>query len=89
MNENENNELNEEVDVNKLMQIRIDKLKELQAEGKDPFEITKYDRTEFSQDIKDRYDAVIRFICAWQGKEDETESAVILADMYFKKKSEA
>lgn len=35
------------------------------------------------------YDAVIRFICAWQGKEDETESAVILADMYFKKKSEA
>ena len=29
------------------------------------------------------YDAVIRFICAWRGKEDLTESAVILADIYF------
>lgn len=29
------------------------------------------------------YDAVIRFICAWKGKEDITESAVILADIYF------
>ena len=29
------------------------------------------------------YDAVIRFICAWKGKDDTTESAVILADIYF------
>lgn len=29
------------------------------------------------------YDAVIRFVCAWKGKEDTTESAVILADIYF------
>lgn len=29
------------------------------------------------------YDAVIRFICAWKGKEDENETAVILADIYF------
>lgn len=29
------------------------------------------------------YDAVIRFICAWKGKNDATESAVILADIYF------
>ncbi len=29
------------------------------------------------------YDAVIRFICAWKGKENITESAVILADIYF------
>ena len=54
MSENENN--NEEVvqteeDINRLMQVRIDKLKELQEQGKDPFEITKYDRTEFSNDI--------------------------------------
>ncbi len=28
------------------------------------------------------YDAVIRFICAWKGKEDADESAVILADIY-------
>ena len=31
----------EELDVNHLMQIRRDKLKELQEEGKDPYEITK------------------------------------------------
>ena len=29
------------------------------------------------------YDAVIRFICAWKGKEDTEESAIILADVYF------
>ena len=55
MNENENIEQNEELDLNHLMQIRIDKLKELQNAGKDPFEITKYDRTEFAQEIKDNY----------------------------------
>lgn len=31
------------------------------------------------------YDAVIRFICAWKGKEDSGESAVILADIYFRR----
>lgn len=31
------------------------------------------------------YDAVIRFICAWKGKEDTSESAVILADIYFRR----
>ncbi len=58
MSENENNEevIQTEEDINRLMQVRIDKLKELQDAGKDPFEITKYDRTEFSQDIKDNYD---------------------------------
>ena len=55
-NEIENIENNEQ-DLNKLMQVRLDKLKELQAEGKDPFEITKYDRTEFSSDIKENYEA--------------------------------
>ena len=31
------------------------------------------------------YDSVIRFICAWKGKEDTKESAVILADIYFRR----
>ena len=48
---------NEELDVNHLMQIRMDKLKELQENGKDPFEITEYDRTEFSKQIKDNYES--------------------------------
>ena len=49
-------EENEELDLNRLMQIRLDKLKELQEAGKDPFEITKYDRTEFSMQIKNNFE---------------------------------
>ena len=58
MSENKENEevVLDEQEMNRLMQVRLEKLKELQAEGKDPFEITKYDRTEFSQDIKDNYE---------------------------------
>ncbi len=52
----ENNIDEQEVDVNNLMKIRKEKLYELQKNGKNPFEITKYDRTEFSQDIKDNYE---------------------------------
>lgn len=54
MNENENNEL--EQDVNKLMQIRKEKLDELTKNGKNPFEITKFNRTHTSKDVKDNYD---------------------------------
>ena len=57
MNENNNNnEQNEELDINHLMQIRRDKLKELQDSGKDPFEITKYDRTSTAGEIKANYE---------------------------------
>ena len=35
------------------------------------------------------YDSVIRFICAWKGKEDTAESAVILADIYFRRGAES
>lgn len=34
------------------------------------------------------YDAVIRLICAWKGKEDTIESAVILADIYLHRNTE-
>ena len=44
------------LDVNHLIAIRKVKLNELQAQGKDPFGVTKYDRTHLSQDIKDNYD---------------------------------
>ncbi len=42
--------------VNELLQIRRDKLKELQEAGRDPFVITKYDVTHHSAEIKDHYD---------------------------------
>lgn len=44
-------------DMNHLMQVRLEKLQELQAEGRDPFEITRYDVTEHSADIKEAYEA--------------------------------
>ncbi len=42
--------------VNELLQIRRDKLKELQEAGKNPFVITKYNVTHHSVDIKNNYD---------------------------------
>ena len=50
------NNVNEEVDINQLMKIRREKLDELRKEGKDPFAITKYDRTETAGQIKANYD---------------------------------
>ena len=45
-------------DVNQLIQVRYDKLHELQANGKNPFEITKYDVTHHSTDIKDNFESL-------------------------------
>ena len=57
MSENNNNQEQElELDINHLMQIRRDKLTELQEEGKDPYEITKFDRTNTAREIKSDYD---------------------------------
>ena len=54
----ENNEQNQtpEVDENHLIQIRKEKLRELQEQGKDPFEITKFNRTNTAGEIKANYD---------------------------------
>ncbi len=57
MNENENNEITEQ-DVNHLMQIRREKLEELTKNNKNPFEITKFDRTHTSKDVKTNYEAL-------------------------------
>ena len=54
-NKSQNNST-EELDINHLMQIRRDKLKELQEQGKDPYEITKFDRTNTAGEIKANYD---------------------------------
>ena len=56
-NKNKANEnQTEELDINHLMQIRRDKLAELQAQGKNPFEITKFNRTNTAGEIKANYD---------------------------------
>jgi len=56
MEENNNNQ-EQELDLNQLMKIRREKLAELQEQGKDPFEITKYDRTNSAGEIKANYEA--------------------------------
>ena len=43
-------------DVNEQIKIRMDKLKALQEAGNDPFQITKYDVTYHTKDIKDNFD---------------------------------
>ena len=52
MAENKQNNQAKPQDVNKLLQVRREKLADLQAAGKDPFEITKYDVTYHSTDVK-------------------------------------
>ena len=57
MQENNNQNPEVELDENRLIQIRKEKLKELQEQGKNPFEITKYDRTNSAGEIKANYEA--------------------------------
>ena len=49
-------------DLNHVLKVRREKLAELQAAGRDPFEITKYDVTAHSTDVKEHYEE-------WEGKE--------------------
>ena len=49
-------------ELNQLLKVRRDKLAELQAAGKDPFQITKYDVTVHSTDVREDYEQ-------WEGKE--------------------
>ena len=51
--ENQNQE--QELDLNQLLQIRRDKLSKLKQEGKDPFEITKFNRTHTSGQVVENY----------------------------------
>ena len=51
-----NQNKNQEPDLNQLRKVRREKLANLQAEGRDPFVITKYDQTHHSMEIKDNYD---------------------------------
>lgn len=48
----------QDVDVNQLLKVRREKLQDLQERGKDPFQITKYDVTHHSMEIKDNFDAL-------------------------------
>ena len=47
-----------EQDLSEILQVRRDKLAALRAEGRDPFQETKFDVTHHAQDIKDNFDAL-------------------------------
>ena len=44
-------------DTNQLLKVRREKLADLQANGKDPFQITKFDQTHHSLEVKELYEA--------------------------------
>ena len=48
--------MEEMLDENHLIKIRKEKLEELKKQGKNPFEITKYNRTHTSEDVKNNFD---------------------------------
>ncbi|WP_294149346.1 lysine--tRNA ligase [uncultured Clostridium sp.] len=56
--QNQQNQQNkkEEQDLNQLLKVRRDKLAELQENGRDPFQITKFDVTAHSADVKDHFE---------------------------------
>ncbi|MBQ8026296.1 MAG: lysine--tRNA ligase [Oscillospiraceae bacterium] len=47
-----------EQDLSEILQIRRDKLNKLQEEGRDPFQITRFDRTAYSRDIQDNFETL-------------------------------
>ena len=60
-------------DINQLLKVRRDKLKELQENGKDPFLITKYHVTHHSQEIRDNFETL------------ENQEAAVAGRMMFKR----
>lgn len=55
-NNNKNNQAKPQ-DINQLLKVRREKLKNLQEAGKDPFQITKYDQTHHTDEVRCLYEA--------------------------------
>jgi lysyl-tRNA synthetase class 2 len=64
----ENNSLLQEQDLNEILKIRRDKLKELKESGKNPFEQVKYNKTHSSEYIKENFDALEGSIVSVAGR---------------------
>ena len=57
MSEEKNKQQAPEMELSEILQVRRDKLAALQQEGRDPFHQTKFERTAWSREIKENYDA--------------------------------
>ena len=74
-------------DLNQLLKVRREKLAALQEAGKDPFEITKYDQTHHSDEVKEHYTAHEEKLLAGRVKPDtegmdEAEARKVINDDY-------
>ncbi len=58
MGETQNQQNTQEQDIHQLLKVRREKLAVLQEAGKDPFQITKYEVSHHSQEIKDNFEAL-------------------------------
>ena len=73
-------------DINQLLKVRREKLANLQAAGKDPFVITKYDQTHHTDEVRDLYEAHEKELLKdrkpveVEGLSDEDKKAAIDAD---------
>ena len=57
-NNQQKNQNQQEPDIKQLLKVRREKLAQLQADGKDPFQIMKYDATHHSAEIKEQFDTL-------------------------------
>lgn len=60
-----------EQDINILKKIRMDKLEEMKAEGRDPFQITKFDVTAHAAEAKEQYEALEQKLTEQAGGDEE------------------
>ena len=75
---------NSQPDVNEQIKVRMDKLAALQEAGKDPFQITKYDVTHHTDEIRAIYEAKLlagRVKPDTEGM-DEAEARKVINDDY-------
>ena len=78
-------------DTNQLLKVRREKLADLQANGKDPFQITKFDQTHHSLEVKEIYEAHEAELLKdhkepeVEGLDEEQKKEVLKKDYNFKK----
>ncbi len=75
MSENKQNTADMQQDLNEILQVRRDKLSELQQGGKDPFQITKFNRTHTSKDITEGYTTEERTVVS-RGEETQVTAKI-------------
>ena len=85
MAENQKNQNAPQQDISQLEKVRRDKLSQLQAEGKDPFRITKYDQTHHTKEILEHFDELAGELDEEGNYTEEPVTVSIAGRMLFKR----